>query len=310
MLLEMQHRLPVISPTGPSWRERHMMDILLGLVFVASLPALHAQNKPAPPVPVYEFDALSLKADQATRSPGPAEFSAAAADASRIKGGPGTADPERITATGITFQGLITAAYGVRNEQVSGPGWISDSKYVLEAKVPPGATREQMKLMLQKALADRFKLVLHRQQKDLPAWELTIVKDGSKLKPAADQSAAPQMKFEVRSGVRYDTYTAFRISKTDPSESGVSLDAILSQYLAAIGMAPAGTTPNIADKTGMTGKYDINLEYSVPRRDGSEASGLDLIAALEKQLGLRLEQKKTATDVLIIDRVEKVPTNN
>jgi uncharacterized protein (TIGR03435 family) len=282
----------------------------LRLAFVATLPALLAWSQPALPPTVFEFDAISLKADQATRSPGPAEFSATAAEGSRIKGGPGTADPERITATGITLQGLITAAYGVSNEQVSGPGWIADSKYVLEAKVPPGATREQMKLMLQRALADRFKLALHHQQKDLLTWELAIVKDGPKLKPAPDQSAPPQMRSEARSGARSDTYSAVRISKTDPSESGVSLDVILSQYLAAIGMVPPGTTPSIVDKTGLTGKYNFNLEYTVPRRDGSETGGLDLIGALEKQLGLRLEQKKIVKDVLVIDHVEKVPANN
>jgi uncharacterized protein (TIGR03435 family) len=282
----------------------------LRVAFVVTLPALLAWSQPAPPAAAFDFDAISLKADQVTHSPGLAEFSATAAEASRIKGGPGTADPERITATGITLQGLITAAYGVSNEQVSGPGWISDSKYVLEAKVSPGATREQMKLMLQRAVADRFKLALHHQQKDLPTWELGIVRDGPKLKPAPDQSAPPQMRSEAKSGARSDAYTAFRISKTDPSESGLSLDTVLSQYLAAIGMVPAGTTPSIVDKTGLTEKYDFSLEYTVPRRDGSETGGLDLIGALEKQLGLRLKQKKTAKDVLVIDHVEKVPTDN
>jgi hypothetical protein len=79
------------------------------VAFVVTLPALLAWSQPSPPASAYEFDAISLKADQATRSLGPAEFSAASAEAARIKGGPGTTDPERITATGITLQGHITA---------------------------------------------------------------------------------------------------------------------------------------------------------------------------------------------------------
>ncbi len=124
--------------------------------------AVLLQILPAATAAAYEFDAISLKPDQSCRTSGPGEFSAALVEAAKLRGGPGTADPERVTATCISLQGLLTAAYEVQSQQVSGPGWIADSKYVLEAKVPPGATREQADLMLRQALAERFKLALHR----------------------------------------------------------------------------------------------------------------------------------------------------
>jgi uncharacterized protein (TIGR03435 family) len=153
-------------------------------------------------------------------------------------------------------------------------------------------------------------LALHREQKELPVWELAIGKDAPKLKETAEQNAPPQTSVQARDGIRHDTYTAFRISKTDPNDSSVSLDGVLSLYLAATGMVPAGTLPNIVDKTGLTGKYDFSLEYAVPTRDGADAGGPTLLAALEKQLGLKLEQKKSALDVLVIDHAEKVPAED
>ena len=143
-----------------------------------------------------------------------------------LRGGPGTADAELITASGITLQGLVAAAYGVLSEQVSGPSWIAEARYVLVAKVLPGTTKEQANLMLQKALAERFKLALHRGEKEFQIWELVIAKEAPKLTEAADHHAQPQMKGQAREGIQYDRYRAFRISKTDQKDSEVSLDKI------------------------------------------------------------------------------------
>ena len=281
------------------------------VVLTAGLPAMTALVAGQALVPVAEFDAISLRP---YRSGGPiagGEFSASQEAASSLKGGPGTADPERIAATGITLTGLVAAAYGVLSDQVLGPGWIGDERYVLQAKVPPGATREQASLMLQNALAERFKLVVHHEKRQFQIWELGIAKEGPKLKEAAGQNAPPQMSTQVREGVRHDMYRTFRISNSGPNDSGPSLDKILSLYLIATGMVPAGTLPSVIDKTGLTGKYDFDVEYLGPAfRDRTDVSGPTLFEALEKQLGLRLQQKKTALDAVIVDQAEKTPEEN
>lgn len=258
--------------------------------------------------PVAEFDAISLRPYRSSGPIGGGEFSASREATSSLKGGPGTADPERIAATGITLRGLIAAAYGVLSDQVLGPGWIGDERYVLQAKVPPGATREQVSLMLQNALTERFKLVVHHEKRQFQIWELGIGKEGPKLKEAASQSAPPQMNTQVRDGVRHDMYRTFRISNSDRNDSGPSLDSILTLYLAATGMVAPGTLPSVVDRTGLTGKYDFDLEYLGPAfRDRTDVSGPTLFDALEKQLGLRLEQKKATLDAVIVDHAEKTP---
>jgi uncharacterized protein (TIGR03435 family) len=261
--------------------------------------------------PIDEFDAISLKPYQSSRPLGPSEFSADRVAAASLRGGPGTADPGLITATGITLRELVAAAYGMLSEQVSGPPWIADSTYALAAKVPPLATKAQARLMLQRSLLDRFKLSLHRDQKQFQVWELVIATTPPRLKETADQDAAPKMSSQAREGIRHDTYRAFRISKTDSNDSSVSLDRVLSLYLAATGMVSVGTLPSVVDKTGLTKSYDFDLEYVSPAaRDRVDVIGPTLFKALEKQLGLKLQQKKTTLVVLVIDHAEKAPTEN
>jgi uncharacterized protein (TIGR03435 family) len=103
-----------------------------------------------------------------------------------LQGGPGTNDPDRITDRGVTLQRLIREGYGVDFDQIQGPSWMADESYDVAAKVPPGSTKDQLKLMLQNLLAERFKLTLHHVSKDFPVFELTIAKGGLKIKENTD----------------------------------------------------------------------------------------------------------------------------
>jgi len=111
-----------------------------------------------------------------------------------ISGGPGTADPNRIQAGAVTVQILLRTAYGVQTDQISGPSWLPDNLYQIVATVPTGATREQVNVMLQNLLADRFKMVIHREKRSFQTWDLVIAKNGPKLKEAADSSAQPRVE--------------------------------------------------------------------------------------------------------------------
>lgn len=96
----------------------------------------------------------------------------------RMSGGPGRPDPTLFTCENCSLSNLITIAYGIQHYQLSGVDWLQASMFDVNAKVPKGATQDQFKLMLQSLLADRFKLAVHHESKDLPVYELVVAKGG------------------------------------------------------------------------------------------------------------------------------------
>ncbi|MGD0666486.1 MAG: TIGR03435 family protein [Bryobacteraceae bacterium] len=113
-----------------------------------------------------------------------------------MRGGPGTDDPGRATLSNVTQRLLLAKAYGVQDYQISGPPWLDTERYEIAVKVPKGATKEQFMVMLQNLLADRFKLTLHHETKELPLYALVVAKNGPKLKesapPPAPDGTAPK----------------------------------------------------------------------------------------------------------------------
>src|SRR5258707_5143813 len=113
-------------------------------------------------------------------------------------GGPGSASPERITYGRISVRNLITLAFGITNVQVVGPSWFdspSSDVWDIQAKVPEGASKDDVKVMLQNLLVDRFGLIAHRETREMQAYELIIAKNGPKLKEseaAANPAPPPQ----------------------------------------------------------------------------------------------------------------------
>jgi uncharacterized protein (TIGR03435 family) len=149
-----------------------------GIVFIGLLcGAAYAQTKDGQPA----FEVASIK------PAGPPE-----AFGQRMifgsKGGPGTNDPGRYQCNSCDLQFLITRAYGLEPYQLSIPSSM-DARFEITAKVPVGATEDQLKLMLQNLLADRFKLKIHRETRDGQIYELTVAKGGSKMKEAAPEPA-------------------------------------------------------------------------------------------------------------------------
>ena len=252
-----------------------------------------------------------------------------------LQGGPGTADPARITDSRVTLQGLIRAAYGVDFDQIQGPGWIAEEKYDIMAKVPPGATKDDLKVMLQHLLEERFNLAFHHITKDFPVYELTVAKGGAKLKENAE-TLEPSRQGDPRLPPDRDGYSQFPPGKSGLSSvafnglnhmtaRGMPLSSLLFMLRSRLGtiMGPNSYAPGrIVDKTGLTGKYDFHLEYAGGRligaalslstsTDASEPSGgPDIFEAMEKQLGLKLTKRAAPLDVLVIDHAEKTPTEN
>ena len=253
-----------------------------------------------------------------------------------LQGGPGTADPGRITHPRITLQRLIGEAYGVAPDQIQAPGWIAEEKYDIAAKVPLGATKDDLKVMFQHLLEERFKLSLHHITKDFPVYELTIAKGGAKVKENTDPNLEPSRPGDPRMPPDRNGFPQLPPGKsgmvgapvnglTHTTARGMPLSSLLFQLGAQLGTFTGPNTyapGRIVDKTGLTGKYDFNLEYagvggigsalSLPAAgDASEPSiGLSFVDAVEKQLGLKLTKSTAPFEVLVIDHAEKTPTEN
>ena len=185
-----------------------------------------------------------------------------------------------------TLRFCIMTAYGVQDYLIEGgPGWTNTDRYEITAKAPDLAPQGQVPRMLQTLLEERFKLMVHRETKQLPVFALTLAKNGSKLHPA-DPGAD---NFLGRRGVR-GPLTGRRASMP-------GLAATLSTLMGR----------KVLDQTGLTGVYDFTLEFAPP--DASDSTLPSLVTALQEQLGLKLEATKGPVDVVVIDHAEK-PTED
>lgn len=203
-------------------------------------------------------------------------------------GGPGTDDPGQITYANAALKQLIIDAYGVKLYQVSGPDWLETERFDIVAKVPPGSSREQVKLMLRNLLAERFNLRLHRGQKEVPdASYLLMAGKVLKIRPSQEEG---DVSMNMPNG---NIRLAGRMSMEQ-------LARFLSLHL----------DRPVADETGLHGVYDLTLYFA------GEGSALDaeaaplLLAAVQEQLGLRLERKAGPVDLLTVGHVERTPTEN
>ncbi len=207
----------------------------------------------------------------------------------------------RFIAKGLNAKMLIQQAYGVRDFQISGaPSWASTDRYEINAKGEGNITRDDLKPMLQALLADRFKLTIQRETKDMPVYNLVVAKGGPKLKESE--------------GGKGDQVRMGRGLIEAQSASMLAITNVLSNQL---GHA-------ILDKTGLTGRYDLKLEWTPdesqtamirqmhpdsPPPPPLDNGGPSIYTALQEQLGLKLENSKGPVDMLVITRLEK-PTEN
>jgi uncharacterized protein (TIGR03435 family) len=289
--------------------------------------------------PKTEFEAASVKPS------GPQK--AGAGIFGKIIGGPGTADPIQLRGTRVTLLNLVRSAYDVPYDQISGPGWLRDELYDIVARVPKGSTKDQLKLMLQNLLADRFRLTFHREPKAFEVYVLSIGKGGSKLKPTAFPYAQPLRPGEspmppdldpdgfpilppgksgatasAAHGLMYWTFQSMPVSAFIANvQSGLGRETGLNTW----------TPGRVVDQTGLAAKYDFKVRYSGAGQIGDvlrpQATGLgtsgdsmldiqdpgsgpDLFTAIEKQLGLKLTKDRSVLEVLVIDHAERIPIEN
>ena len=216
----------------------------------------------------------------------------------RFSGGPGSSDPERITYESTTLEILIRNAYKLEPYpfQISGPAWLTTEWYSVTAKLPPGTTVEQYRQMMANLLAERFGLVCHRVMKDFAGYEITVAKGGPKLTPSVSNSDEFAGFWGSRNGNGTMKYKFTRTSMR-----------VLTNRLSIM----MRMTAPVVDRTGISGKFDFNLDVETPPRSSDlDDNSSSISDALQSQLGLKLNRVKVPLEVLVIDHAERLPAAN
>ena len=232
--------------------------------------------------------------------------------------------PDGVTARGATLQPLLAMAYGVQADLISGaPDWVSTEKYDIDLKMsdsptpntpkaPGGIGAQRLQLTLQAFLADRFKLTLHRETKNLQVYELVVAEGGPKLKETKPAFLNPNGINGPEGPLPPKGMMTMRPGEM--TDQGTTIAPLLEQLSVQLGHT-------VLDKTGLKGNYDFSLRWTPgeseagmmnlngngPATEGasSASSGPTLFAALEEQLGLKLVPQTAPMQVLVIDHVEK-----
>jgi uncharacterized protein (TIGR03435 family) len=191
----------------------------------------------------------------------------------------------QIVFTNVTLKRLIERAYKVKPFEITGPAWIEDVAFDITAKYPSGIQKEDDRtLMLRTLLTERFKLVVHRETKSMSGYALVSAKNGFRLQPVEPGGNDTHVE-----GGRVKVLTAKKISM---------------DILAGIAADDLGET--VVDQTGIAGVYDLELRWTSD--DTGDAPSL--FTALQDTLGLRLQPQKVPVEIVVVDHVERVPTEN
>lgn len=214
--------------------------------------------------------------------------------------------PDRASYRGITLKSLLMHAYDLEWFQISGPAWIESERYDVLATIPEGATKEDVPVMLQQLLAERFRLTLHSETMGHQGYVLRIGKGGPKLQLStgpqkSDTPADPSASRRV-DWIRRQTRGDGSVVETLHGATMLAFATHLSDEL----QVP------VIDSTGLSGKFDIILRGSTGA-DGSSANSDSWTASLftaVRDLGLELDSEKVPVKRLVIDKAEKIPTEN
>jgi uncharacterized protein (TIGR03435 family) len=253
-------------------------------------------------------------------------------------------DPGRVNFTNVSLRDIIRQAYKLKDYQITGPEWINNERFDVTAKLPEGAKETDKPEMLRTLLAERFKLTVHRETKELPAYALVVAKGGPKMKefvetppdgsggpnggrgmddmpplPKMGPDGMPKMPAGGRGGMMMMS------GMGKLQGNGIALSSLADILTRQLDRP-------VLDETGLTAKYDITLNWTPEPGEGPagmkmraeggggggpdghlempEPSGPPLAIALQQQLGLRLEPKRLPLEMVVVDRVEKVPTEN
>ena len=230
---------------------------------------------------------------QSTSSTTAPRFEVASVKSNKTAGAKGAVQlkPGSVTGTNVALKQLMRFAYELQESQISGPGWIETEGYDVTARPSNAATAAQLRLMLQTLLEDRFKLKSHRETKEMPVYYLMVADGGPRLRDPKEQEA-------------FDAASAGKLPFR-PGFGGLFSNKDLPGFAERLSR---GIGHLVVDKTGIKGRYWFQLEWASDHDQFGTASP-SLLSAIQEQLGLKLEEHVSPTEVLVIDHVEK-PSDN
>jgi uncharacterized protein (TIGR03435 family) len=285
------------------------MKALLVLTLVAA-PAVFCQTQDARP----EFEVASVK------------VSAPITDMGGLNVGVHI-DGAMVRCTYLSLLNYLNMAYDVKDFQIIGPDWLSSEHYDIVAKRPDGVEGEKaLRGMMASLLQDRFKLVMHRETKDLPAYALVVGKGGMKIKELPPDQDADNSKVDVNVTGGGRGGTVVNLGGGSTLTYGLNkLEAKKVTFASVVDSLSKFLSRPVVDMTGLTGRYDFTLDYSIEelrnlvRSSGGDASRIpdfgggdptiSIFTSVEA-LGLKLEARKTPVEVIVIDSAQKTPTAN
>jgi uncharacterized protein (TIGR03435 family) len=271
------------------------------------------------------FEAASVKGVEASLPGGPSRT---------IVGGPGTSRPGQIAYNEQSLKNLVFLAYAVPFYQLSTPDWMDEEYFNVVAKIPAGASKDDVRVMLQNLLAERFRLKVHRETREMQGYALTVGSNGAKLKqspPSADAAPAERPAGTPKFNVDKDGFIVVPAGTaavmTLPSRDGITRVTGSRQSVEGLcGYLSRQLQQPVSDQTGLKGLFDFHLWFvqgnalsaltpssantnNSPLTDAPDPAPT-LIRAVESQLGLRLDARKVPVDAIVIDHMDRKPAEN
>jgi len=196
----------------------------------------------------------------------------------------------RFTGSNMSVRKMIRIALGVEDNLMTGaPAWIDSESYDIDARTAGAAaiTPELLQPLILALLEDRFQFRFHRETRELPMLFLEVARNGPKLKPA-DAAPEPSMSNNLRG------------TKADLKAVKMSMPGLASFLTRQTGRA-------VEDRTGIKGEFDVELVWD--KDETPDSAGPSLFAALQEQLGLKVNAGKGPVSTLVIDRIERASEN-
>ncbi len=215
-------------------------------------------------------------------------------------------DPGRVRIRNINLRGLIAMAYGIASTQVQGPAWMQEKHFAVEAKVPPGMARGDVRPMLQALVEERFGVAVHREPKEVSGYALVVGKSGAKLTPSDTTDEAEEIRNQGKSReeIIADLQKQSKERARDMAKSIHGPGSVFTlSHTSLEGVAwrlSLRVHSPVINMTGIEGSYDVRFEMP---------AGDTIFDAVER-LGLKLVPKKLTVEALVVDHVEREPTAN
>jgi uncharacterized protein (TIGR03435 family) len=332
---ELKKRIEAIMSNRSALRlnfARKMMLVTAGLtalaaplvVGISNAPAIRAQSAQTRPgrglrPPAFEVASIKLNPDCV------------------IGDGRSSQSPVSFNLPCLPLRGLLRMAYSAqvgavfpsrRLEVLGGPDWLDTDRYIISAKAAGAASpAEMVGPMLQALLEERFKVKVHKESRDAPVYELTVAKNSPKLQPTKDGSCTPMDLNNLPRNVKRGDAMPKYCGGGGERSNGVSLISDwygVSMAELAGRMVSSHVDRPVIDKTGLTGRFDVHLEFTpdnaisgagtvrlngVDRPDlpgpSTDPTGPSIFTALQEQLGLKLSPARGSLEVIVIDHAER-----